>query len=105
MYAALPYKVADLSIDAAQGVTRGEPVAIRIAVTAPTEAVGPHAARIEVRLPDGRQPEYLARTLYLPQGEEVFTFVPALNSPAGRWSVSAVEVISGKRTSVHFDVR
>ena len=105
MYAALPYKVTGLSINAPRGVTRGKPVDIRIAVTAPTGDVGPHAVRIEVSLPDGRQPEYLARTLYLPKGEEVFSFVPALNSPAGQWSASAVEVISGKRTSAHFDVR
>ena len=105
MYAVLPYAVEDLSILAPMAAERGEPVDIRIIVAAPTHDIGPHAVRVEVNLPDGRQVEYLGRTLYLPQGEGVFSFVPALNSPAGRWSVSATEAVSGKRATTHFEVR
>ena len=67
--------------------------------------MGPHAVRIEVSLPDGRPVEYLARTLYLPEGEGIYSFVPALNSPAGRWTVNAVEAVSGKQASTHFEVQ
>lgn len=104
MYAVLPYKVAGLSIDTTQDATRDEKVEIRVAVAATTDNVGPHAVHLEVSLPDGRKPEYLAQTLYLPEGEAVYTFVPALNSPAGQWSVSAVEAVSGKQATVDFDV-
>jgi len=105
MYAALPYPVAGLTVGAPQVARRGEPVEVTISVTAKTDKMGPHAVRVEVSLPDGRKSEYLARTLYLPKGAGLFSFVPALNSPAGRWAVSAVEAVSGKRASAHFDVR
>ena len=105
MYAVLPYKVAGLSIDAPPDATRNEQVEIRVAVAATTDDVGPHAVHLEVSLPDGRKPEYLAQTLYLPEGKAAYTFVPALNSPAGRWSVSAVEAVSGEQATVDFDVR
>ena len=105
MYAALPYPVEGLSVRAPQEASRGEPVEISIAVAAGIEEMGPHAVRVAVSLPDGRQPEYLGRTLYLPKGEGRYAFVPALNSPVGRWSVSAVEVVSGKRASARFHVR
>ncbi|MDP7400006.1 MAG: hypothetical protein QF541_24290, partial [Lentisphaeria bacterium] len=104
MYAVLPYKVTGLSIGAPRETTRNEKVEIRVTVAAATGDVGPHAVRLEVSLPDGRKPEYLAQTLYLPKGNAVYTFVPALNSPVGRWSVSAVEAVSGKQATARFDV-
>ena len=97
--------MAGLSIVAPAGATRGERVEIQIAVAAATDDMGPHAVHVEVSLPEGRKPEYLARTLYLPKGDAVFSFVPALNSPTGQWSVSAIEAISGKQTSARFDIR
>jgi len=105
MYAALPYQVDGLTVRAPREVRRGEPVKIRIAVAAHTDDMGPHAVRVEVSLPDGREVEYLARTLYLPAGKGAFSFVPALNSPKGRWHVSAVEAVSGAGASADFDVR
>ena len=57
---------------------------------APTDDIGPYAPRIEVSLPDGHKPEYLARRLYLLKGEKGFSFVPALNSLLGQWTVNAV---------------
>ena len=101
----LPYAVEELSIAAPMAAERGEPVDIRINVAAQTHDIGPHAVRVEVNLPDGRKVEYLGRTLYLPKGDGGFSFVPALNSPAGRWSVSATEAVSGKRATTHFEVR
>jgi len=105
MYAALPYPVDGLTVRAPREVRRGEPVEIPIVVAARTDDMGPHAVRVEVSLPGGRQAEYLARTLYLSAGEGTFSFVPALNSPKGRWHVSAVEAVSGTDASAHFDVR
>jgi len=105
MYAALPYRVEGLTVRERGGARRGEPVQITIDVLAKTDDMGPHAVRVEVSLPDGRKPEYLARTLYLPEGKGVFSFVPALNSPAGRWSVCAVEAVSGGQASAGFDIR
>ncbi len=105
MYAVLPYPVDGLTVRAPREVRRGELVKINIAVAAHTEEMGPHAVRVEVSLPDGRQAEYLARTLYLRAGKGTFSFVPALNSPNGRWHVSAVEAVSGAGASADFDVR
>ncbi len=105
MYAVLPYVIEGLSVRAPQRVERGEPVEIRIAVAAGTEDIGPHAVRIEVNLPDGRKVEYLGRTLYIEKGEGVFSFVPALNSAVGQWTVTAVEAVCGKQASAGFDVR
>ncbi len=105
MYAALPYVIEGLSVRAPQRVRRGEPVEIQIAVAAGTDDIGPHAVRIEVNLPDGRKVEYLGRTLYLSNGEGVFSFVPALNSSIGHWTVTAVEAVSDKQASAGFEVR
>jgi hypothetical protein len=65
---------------------------------------------VEVAFPDGTRPEYLRRTLYLPEGIGTFEFAPALNAPrAGRgdeaWSLVATEAVSGKSTTVRFRVR
>ena len=105
MYAALPYAVESLSLSSPETATRGEAVEMRIAVHAAAGHMGPHAVRVEVSVPDGRKCEYLARTLYLPKAEGIYSFVPALNSPTGPWSVSVVEAVSGKAASAQVDVR
>ena len=105
MYAALRYKVAGVSVAAPPTARRGEPIGITLGVAAATDKLGPHAARVEVSLPDGRKPEYLARTVYLPTGQATYSFVPALNSPTGRWSVTAIEVVSGAQARAQVNVK
>ena len=104
MYAALPYEISGPSVNAPPEASPGEPVELTIAVSADTNQLGPHAVRVEVTLPDGRHPEYLSRTLYLPNGQATWSFVPALNSPTGRWTVTAVEAVSGIQASAHVNV-
>jgi hypothetical protein len=105
MYAALPYKVTGLSVDAPPSARRGVPFEISIHVAAGTSHRGPHAVRVEVRTPDKRTPEYLSPTLYLPNGQANWSFVPALNSPTGHWTVCAVEAVSGIEASARFHVQ
>jgi len=70
-----------------------------------TESLGPHAVRVEVTFTDGRQPEYLRRTLYLLHGKDTFGFVPALNVPVGEWRAHVVDCISGVEASDELEVR
>ncbi|MEA3401127.1 MAG: beta-galactosidase trimerization domain-containing protein, partial [Armatimonadota bacterium] len=105
MYAVLPYRVETLSARCPETVARGERVRVRLSVSGTAESLGPHAVRVEVTMPDDSAPEYLGRTLYLPRGRGSYWFVPALNAPAGRWRVSAVECVSGEATSVELHVR
>ena len=104
MYAALRYKVAGVSVVAPPTARRGEPIEITIDVAAEADELGPHATRVEVSLPGGRKPEYLSRTLYLPNGQATWSFVPALNSPPGFWTVTAVEAVSGMQATARVNV-
>ncbi len=63
------------------------------------------AAWVEITLPDGSRPEYLARTIYMPQGQGIFRFTPALNSPVGQWTITVTECISGFHEQHKLDVR
>ena len=105
MYAAMPYQVQGVSSRCPQTVQRGEPVRIELAIDASTDHLGPHAVRLQVVYPDGTEPEYLAKTLYLPHGRASFSFVPALNAPAGLWQVSVSECVSGKKAQEEFVVK
>ena len=40
-----------------------------------------------------------------PKGKGIYSFVPALNSSPGHWTVSVVEAVSGKQASTHFEVQ
>ena len=95
MYAALPYKVAGLSVSCRPRANRGEPVEVEIQVAGDGGRSGPHAVRVEVVHPDGFVPEYWPRTIYLPEGRGTFAFTPALNAPAGTWHVRATDAVSG----------
>jgi hypothetical protein len=104
MYAALPYKVVGISAKCPKHAKRGELIEIDLKVTGTSEKVGPHAVYVEIVFPDGTRPEYLSRTIYLPDGEGSYSFVPALNAPSGRWKIIVTECVSGKRISVKLDV-
>jgi len=105
MYAAIPYQVLGVSVRCAKTVRRGESVRIQLAINASTAHLGSHAVRVKVVYPDSTEPEYLTRTLYLPHGRGIFSFVPALNAPAGLWRVDVMECVSGKETQQGFQVK
>ena len=105
-YAALPYKVSSLSLAGPEKVALGQRVRIKINVKGTSEKVGPHSVRIKVVFsPDGTKPEYLAKTIYLPNGIGEYSFVPALNTPAGTWKIYAVECFSGKKAEIDIKVK
>ena len=78
---------------------------MEVVIDAGTAQPGPHAVRVKVVYPDGTEPEFLARTLYLPRGKASFSFIPALNAPAGVWRVAAIECVSGKKTQEQLEVK
>ncbi len=99
MYAAFRYKVTGVLAECPVDVQRGHQADVKIRVRGSGEMVGPHAVRIEVALPDGTRPEYLARTVYLPEGRGSYSLTPALNTPKGDWRIMMTECASGVQGS------
>jgi len=100
LYAALPYQVTGISASGPGSIPRGARAQIELRVASSGGELAGHAARVTVTLPDGSKPEYLTKTLYLPEGKGEFSFVPALNAQPGVWTVNVVEVMSGERAQL-----
>ncbi|MCP4644868.1 MAG: hypothetical protein GY851_30780 [bacterium] len=99
MYAVLPYRVADVSVDGPDRAMRGDAVELQVTVRGEDDACGPHAVRITVSSPDGERPEYHRQTMYLGNGSGTYRFTPALNASPGQWTVEVTDAVSGLSAS------
>lgn len=104
-FAHLPYKVDGLSIglpevSGAKGAAR-----IDIQVDAAKRPLAPHAVRVQLFEPGGREREEYGSVLYLPAGKGQIEVPFAANDPPGKWRVIATEAASGLKAEKEWEVK
>lgn len=104
LLAVLPYRVEGLDGEAGIAADRGGQADIAFAVRADRRP-GRHVLRVRVFDPAGRErPEYGA-VIEAPEGRGVFRFAPALNDPAGSWTVLGRDAAAGVEAQAEVAVR
>ena len=103
LFARLDYRIEHVRV-AAQSAKRGEPVAVQVDLTT-SAAPGRHVVHLEVIDPDGKKSFFYTKNVELTGGKAAEKIHTALNDKAGKWKITATEVISGKTNSVAFDLK
>lgn len=103
LFARLDYQITGISV-IAQDAVRGGAVPLRVEVLA-TERPGRHLVRLEVIAPDGTLNHFYTCNGEARRGRYRGRIHTALNDPSGIWTITALEVISGKTTTAQFRLR
>jgi hypothetical protein len=101
LYALLPYKVTQVSIQAT--APKGQPVTYTAKVAA-GGAPAAHLLRVEVWGPDGKERPWYARNLTTAQSPAQGTINLALSDEPGTWKIVARDVATGVTGSATFKV-
>ena len=100
----LPYEVTRLELDADEAVGRGRRLRVGVKVKTKQRLPGDHMLHISVRDPQNRPLDHYARTITCPAGAGE-THIPfALNDPAGPYTVTVRDVLTGLTESTEFTV-
>lgn len=91
----LPYKVEELELDAPTEAASGRVVAVRAQVRTDGEMPGEHVFYFEVKTPAGARRPLYGKTRVAPGGRATHEIPFALNDPAGEWSVTVHDVMTG----------
>jgi hypothetical protein len=98
VYALLPYRVADMQVQAVANATAGETVALPVRVVAAPASPGFHVVRLDVFAPGSTNPHrQYSQNLACPAGAGTATIPFALNDPPGEWRCELRDVASGVR--------
>jgi hypothetical protein len=92
-------EIAGLGIEA-EGAALGEAVGYTLSLESGNDTV----ARVTVIGPDGEERAWYADNLRLTDGAASGSFTPALNDPAGTWTVRAMDVITGETVEATVEV-
>ncbi|NLO06762.1 MAG: hypothetical protein GX131_13130 [candidate division WS1 bacterium] len=92
-------EIAGLGI-AATDAMLGEAVRYDLTLTSGNDTV----ARVTVIGPDGEEREWYADNVRLTDGAASGSFTPALNDPAGTWTIRALDIISGETVEAPVEV-
>ncbi|MAE67379.1 MAG: hypothetical protein CMJ18_24225 [Phycisphaeraceae bacterium] len=105
IFATLPYAIESVAIDSDDTAQRGARHAFSVAIHAGGAKVGDHVVRLEIFDPFGRPVTVHTRNVTTKAGrfEGVIPF--ALNDPAGGWTVSARDVITGKEATATVNLK
>ena len=105
VFALLPYRAAGTTITSPSSpVRRGAAASLRVNVFADAGEIGDHVLHVEVFGPEGDPRRALERNIEARDGSAAFHIPIALNDPAGRWSITARDTLSGLRTVGAFEV-
>jgi Beta-galactosidase trimerisation domain/Beta-galactosidase len=91
----------DVTLDT-KSVSCGSVVTARISV--PT-AAGTHAVRLSVTKPDGEPAPWLTQTLLVDDEAQDLPLAFAFNDPEGKWTVRAVDLLTGQDMSTSVKVK
>ncbi len=106
LYALLPYSVDGLRLRPdRRRYAGGKAVTLRIKlVTGAARLAGDHVVRLEVTDPIGRARPHYAQNLLLSKPEVTARVRLALNDPAGEWTFTATDVVSGQAATARVTV-
>ncbi len=105
LYAALPYRVAGLTVTAPAQARPGAELAVRLALSSSAGTPGDHVLHLEFLGPSNRPVPSYTSNILATAGKATFTLPLALNDPAGRWHIRARDVLTGVRGEATFVVR
>ena len=104
VFSLLPYDVRGLDISAPEEVERGGDLTVRVSLEATGDVTALHVVRLEFFDGSGKYLRPLTRKLLYP-GEREATVRVALNDAPGEWTIKALDVATGARTTARFEVR
>ena len=98
LYAMLPYTVDRVELQAAKArCAAGDAVTLRIKLTTSAKRLaGDHVVHLEVKGPDGEVRRHYAQNILTTAPVAMARVRLALNDPAGEWTFTAADVVSGK---------
>ena len=102
-FAALPYEVGRLSVEA-RGAVRGGDVSVSVRVQVPTGAKACHPVKVDIFEPDGRRNRLYSGVCDARGGIGTLAFRTALNDVPGTWRLVATDYITGKTASAALNV-
>jgi len=98
IYAALPYRVKDISLQGPTEVQQGEILRLEVQITAEGEEIGTHVIHLSVNGPDKKgssQRWHYAENLKLDQGYGTVELPFAFNDTPGEWIIQVRDVMTG----------
>jgi len=101
----LPYRVTAVKVDVERNPGRGQPTAIRLQVLGSEGRVGCHVLRLDLVGPAGNVCEWFGRNLTARGGSAQVSYRPALNDPAGTYTLKVRDVLSGVGGAGQFTLR
>lgn len=103
LLAVMPYRVESLQIEVSAS-QRGQPLVVGLALPAARQPVR-HVVHLEVRQPDGTVNLPLTQNVVVQNGRWQGTLPLALNDPAGTWTITAGETVSGVTAEAKVEVK
>lgn len=106
LYALLPYRVTGLTIDGPRTARPGEALEFALAVQAEGATPGAHVLHVDVRAPGEEAAEryWYAGNVTCADGAARFALPLADSDPAGAWTITARDVISGETATMTLTV-
>jgi hypothetical protein len=103
LLAVMPYRVESLQIEPG-AARRGQPLSVHLVLPGVKQPVR-HVVHLEVRRPDGSVHLPLTQNVVLEDGRWHGTLPLALNDPAGTWTITAGEAVSGVTVERKLEVK
>ncbi len=103
LLATAPYRVEALELTAPARVRAASAVTVGLALRC-SGRPGDHVLRVEVADPAGRMVEPYCRNVLAEAGRATVAVPLAPNDPRGRWTVTARDVVSGRRATASLEV-
>lgn len=98
-----PTRLPALNVTAPAKVARGEIARLAISLRGTTSAAV-HVLHLNVTNPAGEMVRYHSGNLFAPGGSAEKSLPMAVDAPAGKWSVSVRDLLSGQEQSTSFEV-
>ena len=101
-FAALPYEIGPVSVQAAETVCVGDVVRIAVRVGLPSGAKACHPVRVDVIDPKGNRSFLYSGVADAAGGKGEWSFRTALDDAAGKWRIVVTDFITGRTASAGF---